>query len=213
MIGTILAMGGSAQAGRAPQASGKGHAVHVAAPGVVLYDQNSNDSGVGIVSQNFETSFDIYDAAGADDFKVPSGHKWKITSVTVTGVYFNGSGPARNETVTIYKDAGGLPGAQIKAKTKTGTDNFGSFVIKLGKKGIIAPAGTNWVSVVANMDFSSGGEWGWETGLTQNGNPAAWQNPGDGFGSGCTTWGNMNSCIGALGEGPDFMFALGGKQK
>ena len=52
----------------------------------VLYSQNSNDSGVGIVSQNFtDPGFDIYDSNGADDFVVPAGHKWAIQAVVVTG--------------------------------------------------------------------------------------------------------------------------------
>jgi hypothetical protein len=44
----------------------------------VVYSQNGTDSGIGIVSQNFESSFDIYDAAAADDFVVK---KAKIVEV------------------------------------------------------------------------------------------------------------------------------------
>src|SRR5437870_4604287 len=59
----------------------------------VVYSQNGTDSGIGIVSQNFESSFDIYDAAAADDFKV---NKATIVEVDVHGVYFNGAGPAQS---------------------------------------------------------------------------------------------------------------------
>ena len=69
--------------------------------------------------------------------------------------------------------------------------------------------GTYWVSVQANMDFALGGEWGWETSTVTNGSPAAWQNPGDGFGTGCTSWGVEIVCV-PVG-GPDKMFALKGK--
>ncbi|HEV8692354.1 MAG TPA: hypothetical protein VGQ91_18760, partial [Ideonella sp.] len=40
-------------------------------PDATLYDQNNDDNGIGIVSQNFEATFDAYDAQGADDFAVP----------------------------------------------------------------------------------------------------------------------------------------------
>jgi hypothetical protein len=35
-----------------------------------------------------------------------------------------------------------------------------------------------------------------------------WENPGDGWGTGCTTWTNMQSCWGSLNPGPDFEFVL-----
>ena len=37
------------------------------------------------------------------------------------------------------------------------------------------------------------------------------ENPGDGFATGCTSYANMQNCIGALGEGPDFMFTVMGE--
>src|SRR5437763_8368480 len=56
---------------------------------VTLYDQNSDDTGESINSQNFESSFDAYDDQAADDFLVPSSHVWAIKEVDVTGVYFS----------------------------------------------------------------------------------------------------------------------------
>jgi hypothetical protein len=58
------------------------------------------------------------------------------------------------------------------------------------------------------MDFGVGGQWGWSTSSVRTNNGAAWQNPGDGFLTGCTTWGRLTSCIGALD--PDFAFIIGG---
>jgi hypothetical protein len=43
----------------------------------------------------------------------------------------------------------------------------------------------------------------------QNGNGAAWQNPGGGFGV-CPNWASLEGC---LGYGPDLLFALKGKDK
>jgi hypothetical protein len=112
--------------------------------------------------------------------------------------------------VFIYKDAGGLAGALIASKTKKGEDTDGSFSFTFGHR-IKVPAGSDWLSVQANMDFGTLGQWGWVTRSVQSGNPAAFQNPGDGFGNGCTTWAVMTSCWPA-GEGPDLMFSLDGRQ-
>jgi hypothetical protein len=174
----------------------------------VLYSQNDDDNGIGIVSQNFEAAFDAFDSQAADDFVVPdTGHPWQITGATVTGVYFNGSGPAGSETVTFYKDGNGVPGEVVNTQTVVGADSGGSFTIPLAKFAL--PQGHYWISLQANMDFNSGGEWAWETRNGQNGTAAAWQNPADGFGTGCTAWTTMVTCI-PSGEGPDLMFALSG---
>ena len=201
---------GAAAAGPAPGSAHLGVAQPVQTQGQttgVLYSQNDNDTGTGVVSQNFEPDFDVYDSQLADDFVVPNtGGPWQITGVTVTGVYFNGSGPAASENVTFYRDANGIPGVVKNTQTVVGADTGGSFTIPLDKFAL--PAGHYWVSVQANMDFASGGEWGWETRGVQSGSAAQWQNPGDGFGSGCTSWASVVSCV---GFGPDLMFSLSGR--
>jgi len=175
---------------------------------VTLYDQNGNDAGESVVSDDFDSAFDAYDSQGADDFTVPALHQWIIKQVNVTGAYFNGSGPADGVTVYFYSDNGGLPGDLIaQADGSEFTDTNGSFSIKLDD-GVSLKAGTYWVSVQADMNASGGaGEWGWEVNAVLNGNLSAWQNPGDGFATGCTTWATTESCT---GEGPDFMFSLVG---
>ena len=73
-----LSVGGaSAKHAGAPTVSMKG-AVHqtifrTPKGAKTLYDQTGNGDSNGIDSQNFESSFAIYDAQGADDFTVPSG--------------------------------------------------------------------------------------------------------------------------------------------
>jgi hypothetical protein len=121
-------------------------------------------------------------------------------------VYFNGTGPAASETVTIYKNKTGTPGKVKMTQTVTGADAAGTFTMKLKKTKL--KKGKYFVGVVANMDFSIGGQWGWETTTNQSGAGDMWQNPGDGFATGCTTWGDMIGCLGALGQGPDFMVQL-----
>jgi hypothetical protein len=180
-----------------------------ALPAGILYNQNESDSGVAIVSQDFgDPGFDIYDAQAADDFVVPEGQTWTITSVHVTGAYFNGFGPAPSINVSFYQNSNGLPGTQVSTETLSpGTPRGPSGGLRLHND-VTLSSGTYWLSVQAVMDFASGGEWGWETRTVQSNSAGAWQNPGNGFVTGCTTWQNMENCIGPLGEGPDFMFAL-----
>jgi hypothetical protein len=176
----------------------------------VLYDQNDNDAGTGSVSQDFETANDPFDNASADDFVVPAGG-WTVTGVDATGIYFNGAGPSDSFSVTFYSDAGGLPGAVVNAQSGlsyTDTTGFGSPSITLATP-VNLSAGTYWVSIVSRMDFPVGGEWGWEDRTVQSGTMSAWENPGDGFGSGCTVWTPKLTCIPTAG-GPDFMFRLRG---
>jgi hypothetical protein len=177
----------------------------------VLYDQNNSFANLDILSQNFETQYVLSDAQAADDFTVPAKHKWHVQEIDVTGIYYNGMGLARDENIFFYKDAGGLPGALVKKmmNVKAADNGKGSFVITLPKKGVKLKPGRYWVSVVANMDFKIGGQWGWEANTFVTGNQAAWQNPGGGWGSGCTTWGNLALCYG-IGSNNDLAFALKG---
>ena len=214
-IATVAALSTAASASAsAPRVLHHGMASgHVNVPALsILYNQNNNDSGVGLVSDNFDAAFDIYDDQAADDFVVPSGTKWLVQGVAVTGVYFNGPGPADSENVFIYKDAAGLPGATVGSRLAVvGADTAGSFKIKVNPGIGLATSGTYWVSVQSNQNFSGGfGEWGWEARSVQSGNLAAWQNPSNGFGTGCTTWAPMQTC---LGFGPDLMFIIAGKHQ
>src|SRR5436190_18712187 len=59
-----------------------------------LYDQNKDPSGSHVFSEHSESGFG--DTQGADDFVVPKGYTWIIKEVDVTGIYFNGSGPANS---------------------------------------------------------------------------------------------------------------------
>jgi hypothetical protein len=223
--GAAPAPAATAQHATRPGIAAHGHGPHIRpsapAAGNILLDRNdrSHDTGVGIVSQTFEPEFHLYNTAAADDFTVPANTTWRIRRVAVTGTYFDGTGEGVSATVTFYRNSaanGGLPGAPISSVTVGNPDRvgLGSFNMRLGNtvklKGGHAGGTTYWVSVVADMDFSVGGEWGWETQNIQFGNPSAWENPEDGFGTGCITWGTTNSCIGQ-GEGPDYLFALYGR--
>lgn len=131
----------------------------------------------------------------------------------VTGVYYNGSGPASSENVLFYKDSNGLPGQLVaQCDDIVGSDNQGSFAISIPRtcKLTLKRGSTYWVSVAANMDLDPYGQWGWQTRSRQNGNSAAWENPNYGWTVYCPTWQVMTFCLND-GEGPDFMFTLKGK--
>jgi len=175
----------------------------------VLYDQYDNMGFSSFPSQDFETALDNFDAQGADDFVVPAGETWNITEVDVYGDYSSGSVGSESFHVFIYQDAAGLPGPVVYTalnQSYTSGNNI-DFVITLTTPAILTE-GTYWVSVQSRMDYNGNDQWYWKDRTIQNNNPAAWQNPGDGFGSGCTAWNVRTSCLGSAG--PDYVYRLVG---
>ncbi|MBQ0958785.1 hypothetical protein KAK06_07420 [Ideonella sp. 4Y11] len=209
-LAAALALSGVAMAAPSKHVSGKKAVVPVTAQ-AVLYSQLANDAENGYTSQDFEASFDAYDNRAADDFVVPAGAKWKVTDVFVAGQHFGVTPNSAN--VTFYKDKGGKPGKVVAdfPMSAISKDSAGSLTVSLPTS-VTLKEGTYWVSVQAQMDFFVGGQWYWEATTMATGSEAAWQNPGDGFGSGCTKWGNLNSCLATGGTG-DLMFELRGKAK
>ncbi len=194
-------------------ASGPAEPPAALAGGSILYDQNDNCGAVGITSQNFTDAggaFDSYDNQAADDFVVPPGSGWRVETIQVTGLYWNGPGPVESVNVFFYADAGGLPGAlehSALGLTPSAGLAVGSFTLDLPTPAILGP-GTHWVSVQANLAFGSAGQWMWTERLVQTGNESAWQNPGNGFGTGCTSWApRVTSCL-VGGSAPDLCFAV-----
>src|SRR6266516_1357118 len=188
-----------------------GHVVQVpplpAAPQVVLYDQYNNASSVASLSSTF-TDFPTFSSDLADDFVVPGGQTWNVQSIDADGVYFNGPGPAASFNVFFYADSGSLPGAQVlRATNQPFTQSGSTFTVNLPSTAILT-AGTYWVEIQGNMTFTPNGEWGWTDRTVQSNNPAAWQNPGGGFGF-CPTWTVKTVCIPTAG-GPDQVYRLNG---
>ncbi len=173
-----------------------------------LYAQTGT-SGNSPVSQNFEPANDAFDNQAAEDFTVPANTTWNITQVSAGGLYFNGAGPSTSYNVTIYNNAASnVPGTVIAAYTNLTYTGGASPVIAIPSTSLTA--GKYWISIQSNMSFAAGGEWAWgATGTTAIGSPWAWQNPGGGFGTPCTAWGNgAASCI--PGSGANLIFNLTG---
>ena len=210
-----------AQSGGSPRAAnsalvtsgpGGGQATLYAGPNVVLYDQTNNVGTNGFPSQDFEASLDAYDNQGADDFVIPVGDgSWTIDEVYVLGSFSAGGGPVPAVNVWFYQNAGGLPGAVVySALGLVPVDVAGDLTIALPVPAVL-PSGHYWVSVQAVMNFSPLGQWFWSTRSVQSNSPYAWQNPGDGFETGCSAWAAGASVCG-VGGGiePDALFRLSG---
>jgi hypothetical protein len=200
-----------------PSLGVKANVGSVRVPLTTLYSQNS-PNGSANTSQNFTSgSFGtIYNNSGADDFVVPAGHNWTIKRIDVSGVYPECTsntycGPPTSETIIFYKSKHGKPGA-IAAKgtaayTLNCTDTQGNFSCKIpGPKGngLKLAGGTAgkdyFVGVVANMSFQTGRYWYWYATNGGGNNPGVWENPGNGFNTGCATWTQKSKCLGGTNE-------------
>jgi hypothetical protein len=180
------------------------------ADATLLYDQYNNASSAGTSSQEFEASFEGYDDQLADDFVVPAGNAWNINEVIVQGQYFAGVGPAESFNVYFYANSGGnLPGSPVASRTGNSFANSsGEFSILLGGAVTLVP-GTYWLAVQARQDYEGGkGQWMWQDREVQSNHAAAWENPNNGFATGCTTWVLKTSCVGTTA--PDQVFKLTG---
>ena len=183
-----------------------------ARPGAVLYDQMDQPAGTpgGVTSQDFEPSFDAFDTFTADDFVVPNGQTWNVTGVDVAGEYTAGGGPADSLNVIFYDNSGSnLPGNIVASRPGNSYTGGANAVITLTSP-VSLGQGTYWVAVQSRQDFTPFGQWFWDNRLVSASQGAAWQNPGDGFGTGCTTYTNKITCLDASQNGPDQLFRING---
>lgn len=204
-----------ANAGSGPTVSHRGVAGPAAAasPGAVCFSSAAADVGNAVTSQNFARADNAFDTHTAGDFKCPGATgAFKIKKVSVIGQYFNGAGPADSVNVTIYNQTGGEPGSVKCSYKNLPYTNGPSFVIALPSACQVANGKAFWVEVQANMDFATGGQWGWELGTPADLKQADFKNPNDGFGTGCTQYQNdlyMIDCIPSL-TGDEVIFTISG---
>ncbi len=129
--------------------------------GVLYAQMNPVDTIPVVASQQF-TDFSNSIAQTADDFIIPIGKTWSVTSIATIGSYFTGStGPATSFTVQIFADMSGLPAAtpmfEQTGLTYSVTGN--RFDIPLTST-IQLNAGHYWISIVAVMPYNTNGQWG-----------------------------------------------------
>jgi cell division septation protein DedD len=179
-------------------------------PGNVLYDQYddfSTEKTPNIPSQDAETALDFFDSQAADDFIVPAGQTWQVTEVDLLGEY-DSAGPAVSFHVFFYENgAGDLPGILVASRLENPYTGSNDFVITLTEP-VTLPEGHYWVSVQARQDITQAGFWLWHNRTIQANSGAAWQNPGNGFGTGCVVWIRRVMCAVLQQTAPDQVFRL-----
>jgi hypothetical protein len=175
-------------------------------PQVILYNQYNNAGNYATVSATFTDSPE-HNSDLADDFVVPGGQTWHVQWIYVDGVYFNGTGPATDWNVFFYTNNAGFPGTQTYSALHQPAAHSGTtFAINLPGPAILT-TGTYWVEIQANMNFSAQGEWGWTDRTVTSNNPAAWRNPGGGFGI-CPSWSRRGATCNIDSSEPDQVYAL-----
>jgi hypothetical protein len=154
----------------------------------ILWDQTGSSFGARVSGDHVG---DEFDSQGADDFVVPEGQVWSITSVFAPG----SSGATHPEPfivpgvhVFIYEDGGTEPGdlitSYLSVPPTTAPDDL---TIPLSPT-LVLEAGTYWISVQADFNtlgLSDG--WLWAVRLTPTGATGVWRS-GPGFGAGNEDW-------------------------
>lgn len=171
---------------------------------VVLLDQTTGTNTGAITSTDFSTpANDPKDAQGADDFVIPPGGPWRITSVSAAGS--GGSVGVDSFSVSIFENDFGAPGPQefFQGAIPEGTTN--SVTLPVSGAPLLDP-GTHWLSVQA----AGPTQWAWSTLGTQQGLPGRWRNPPDGYGKGCVIFKTLADC-GFGAQAHDYAFRLEGE--
>jgi hypothetical protein len=191
-------------------------AIPATASAETLYDQIDPTSPQSYPSQDFEAEFNEYDSTVADDFTVPAGESWSLEAVLARGTNDN-EGVGTTARVAVYNDGGLVPGTALSSQTAPAT-GFPRMLMTLPSPVVLQP-GNYWLTVESLMpagDAESPSQWYWASNNEgEIGDPAVFKNPGDGFGSGCTTYQPVVSGCEPIGlpgapEAHDMSFLLGG---
>lgn len=174
-----------------------------------LYDQSQQIVTNGVISAYMSDNDTIVQCA--DDFTVPVGSNWSVTSVTVQG-FRNNSGTNMNEmTVELWADSLG-PSSIIYSEDIT-LAGLGvptpqldtSIVLDLAIPQVLA-TGKYWLSVYGKTEAAS--RWNWTSrDPAPTGDIAMLLDADDYFGSGVTDWVDLIT----LGlSDPDLCFVING---
>lgn len=162
---------------------------------------NIPDGLNGNPSQDFAAANDAFDSKSADDFEISAEGTICQIAVTgsVTGAGFDAD-PNSAIIIEIWEDDAGLPGTMIYTETlpAAGLDPglTGDFAVFPTGGPVLVPGTKYYLSVIVRLEFALGGQWFWDSSSDGSGNVWAFENAGDGFGTGCTTWNLGTTCLG-----------------
>jgi hypothetical protein len=154
-----------------------------------LWDQSNYNTATNLANQVFEPANAGFNAYIVDDVVVSAGG-WAIDSVTG---YFQGAGlPATGTaTLNVFSESDTLPlgtddptaGSTVNVVYTLQPD--GTYSVTASGLGLNLAAGNYWIGITPQLAFGSFGQvWQYTTTSAVNGNPAAFINPGGGFGLG-----------------------------
>jgi len=183
--------------------------------GQILHAQVDGLQTTGIISQFNETATQ-FDTELADDFMVPEGDVWLITSMYVRGFFSSPvQGVPANLTncpeanVFFWNDDDGGPGEMVAERTFSPDDGPGGEMTANFSE-VVLSEGHYWVSYVCfgpGLDSGVEDRWNWFVNAADtNWEPAHIRNEGGGFNIG-TDW---NSFTGFNFPGTDLDFYLAG---
>jgi hypothetical protein len=175
--------------------------VPATASAATLYDQLDN-TGTGPGSASDSYFYPMGENVElADDFTVPAGQAWQLTSAQAKG-----PASAYDFRITLLADAYGQPGGQLfqgQASTPGATGGTYTFPISGAPQ---LQAGHYWISLQL-MNLVA---WQWPNRTVQSGSPAMVQNPDGMEFAACTTWKPRTQCDTTTTAFPDQAFALSG---
>lgn len=182
----------------------------------VLLDQTSAPAGDGLYSHRFQADLTAYNTRAADDFVVPAGESWLIKRLDIPGRYALSTEPLRRVTVIIYSDNAGRPDRRLSEQVlRSKDDGAARLDISLTEPVRLQP-GRYWLSVQGRADLVNGVgvHWMWRLRTTFSGEVGQWENPANGWGTGCVEFTPVGSCWAGAGVGNnDFQFRLLGSSK
>jgi hypothetical protein len=163
----------------------------------ILFDQIDPTPPESTSSQDFEAVFDTSDTLGADDFVVPPGEVWQLSTALLDG-FKVGATSTSTFNVHLYANAGALPGAEVfSASVQASQASAYPDRTLLLDGAPVLPAGTWWFAPQARLDGVNPGDpqqWFWSESDTGAGSIAVWRNPGDAFGTDCTEFTPRPEC-------------------
>ncbi len=162
----------------------EGFTINVVEP--AIYEQN------GPVTFSSPSQF-FLDFGGlvqsADDFTVPEGSTWKISSIIAQGAV-DGSPQLTDASIAIFNTQNGMPAEEIYNSgsiTPTSEPTDANLALELPEE-LVLESGSYWITVYANLAFEGANIWSWATQASVTGDEAHFRDLLDLFGTGAIDW-------------------------